>query len=94
MSQDKLRAHVIIEGRVQGVFFRASTRDKARKLGVKGWVRNLPNGDVEALFEGDKAAVTQMLGWCYKGSPYAAVHKVNLSYEPFVGDLEGFQVAY
>ena len=63
MSQDKLRAHVTIEGRVQGVFFRASTRDEARKLGFNGWVRNLPNGDVEALFEGDKAAVTK----CWPG---------------------------
>ncbi len=94
MSQDKLRAHVTIEGRVQGVFFRASTRDEARKLGLNGWVRNLPNGDVEALFEGDKAAVTQMLAWCYNGPPYAVVHKVNLSYEPFVGDQDGFRVVY
>jgi acylphosphatase len=94
MSQDKLRARVIIAGRVQGVFFRASTRDEARKLGINGWVRNLPNGDVEGLFEGDKSTVTQMLAWCYKGSPYAVVHKVNVSYEPFVGDQEGFYVAY
>lgn len=93
MSQDKLRAHVVIEGRVQGVFFRASTRDEARKLSINGWVRNLPNGDVEALFEGDKAAVSRMLAWCYKGSPYAAVHKVNVSYEAYVGDQEGFFVA-
>jgi len=94
MSQDKLRARVTIEGRVQGVFFRASTREEARKLGVNGWVRNLPNGDVEALFEGDKAVVTQMLAWCYKGPPYAVVHKVNVSYEPFVGDQDGFRVGY
>lgn len=92
MSQDKLRAHVTIEGRVQGVFFRASTRDEARKQGVNGWVRNLANGDVEALFEGDKSSVTQMLAWCYKGSPYAVVHKVNVAYEPFVGDQDGFRV--
>lgn len=94
MNQDKLRARVRIEGRVQGVFFRASTRDEARKLGVNGWVRNLPNGDVEALFEGDKAAVTQILAWCYKGSPYAVVHKVTVTYEAFAGDQEGFRVAY
>jgi acylphosphatase len=94
MSQDKLRARVIIEGRVQGVFFRASTRDEARKLGISGWVRNLPNGDVEGLFEGDKSNVTQMLAWCYKGPPYAVVHKVNVSYEPFVGDQTGFHVVY
>lgn len=94
MSQDKLRARAIIEGRVQGVFYRASTRDQARRLGVNGWVRNLPNGDVEALFEGEKGAVTQMLAWCYQGPPYAAVHKVNVSYEPFLGDQEGFRVVY
>ena len=94
MSQDKLRARVIIEGKVQGVFFRASTRDEARKLGISGWVRNLPNGDVEGLFEGDKSTVTRMLAWCYKGPPYAVVHKVNVSYEPFVGDQVGFQVVY
>jgi acylphosphatase len=94
MSQDKLRARVIIEGRVQGVFFRASTRDEARKLGISGWVRNLPNGDVEGLFEGDKSTVTRMLAWCYKGPPYAVVHKVNVSYEPFVGDQVVFQVVY
>jgi acylphosphatase len=94
MSQDKLRARVIIEGRVQGVFFRASTRDEARKLEISGWVRNLPNGDVEGLFEGDKSTVTRMLAWCYKGPPYAVVHKVNVSYEPFVGDQVGFQVVY
>jgi acylphosphatase len=94
MSQNKLRARVIIAGRVQGVFFRASTRDEANKLGLNGWVRNLPNGDVEALFEGDKPTVNKMLSWCYKGSPYAVVHKVNVSYEPYVGDLVGFRVAY
>jgi acylphosphatase len=94
MSQDKLRAHVVIEGRVQGVFFRASTRDEARKLGINGWVRNLPNGDVEALFEGDKSNVTRMLAWCYKGPPYAVVYKVNVSYETYVGDQEGFLVVH
>jgi acylphosphatase len=94
MNQDNLRAHVTIEGRVQGVFYRASTRDQARRLGISGWVRNLPNGDVEALFEGEKGAVTAMLAWCYQGPPYAAVHKVNVAYEPFLGDQEGFRVVY
>jgi acylphosphatase len=94
MNQDKLRARVTIEGRVQGVFFRASTRDEARKLGVNGWVRNLPTGDVEALFEGDKSNVTRMLAWCYKGPPYAVVYKVNVSYETYVGDQEGFLVVH
>ncbi|HAY22336.1 acylphosphatase [Desulfobacca acetoxidans] len=94
MTQNMLRARAVIEGRVQGVFFRASTRDEARKLGIQGWVRNLPNGSVEALFEGDRAAVSQILAWCYQGPPYAAVHKVHVSYEPYLGDQEGFRVAY
>jgi len=94
MNEEKRRAHVIISGRVQGVFFRASTRDEARRLGLNGWVRNLPNGDVEALFEGDRQAVAQMLLWCHQGPPYAAVHKVDVQYEPFIGDQQGFRVVY
>ncbi len=94
MSDDKRRVRVVISGRVQGVFFRASTRDEARRLGINGWVRNLPNGDVEALFEGDKTAVAQMLLWCHKGPPYAVVHRVDAAYEPFLGDQQGFRVVY
>lgn len=94
MNDDKSRVHVIISGRVQGVFFRASARDEARRLGVNGWVRNLPNGDVEALLEGEKKAVAQMLLWCHKGPPYAIVDKVDASYEPFIGDQQGFRVVY
>ena len=66
---DKARVHVVIEGRVQGVFFRASTRDEARARGLTGWARNLPDGRVEALFEGDKRVVENMLAWCRKGPP-------------------------
>jgi acylphosphatase len=94
MSEEKRRAQVIISGRVQGVFFRASTRDQALRLGLNGWVRNLPNGDVEALFEGDSKAVAQMLLWCHQGPPYAAVQKVDVRYEPFIGDQQGFRVVY
>ena len=60
---DTRRVHVIIEGRVQGVFFRAYTRDEAAKLGLSGWVRNRPDGSVEALIEGEKTAVEKMLQW-------------------------------
>ena len=70
---DQARVHVVIEGRVQGVFFRASTRDEARARGLGGWVRNLPDGRVEALFEGDQRVVENMLAWCHKGPPYAYV---------------------
>ncbi len=88
------RARVVIEGRVQGVFFRASTRDEARALGLRGWVRNLPDGRVEALFEGEQPAVEQMVGWCHKGPPYAYVHRVQVDWQPYQGDQPDFRVAY
>ncbi len=78
------RLHVVIEGRVQGVFFRASTRDEARARGLAGWARNLPDGRVEALFEGDKRVVENMLAWCHKGPPYAYV-------EPGGGGVAGLR---
>ncbi|NOZ59153.1 MAG: acylphosphatase, partial [Euryarchaeota archaeon] len=65
--------HVFISGRVQGVFYREYTRRKAQELGVKGWVRNLPDGRVEAVFEGEDRAVDEMVRWCWEGSPYASV---------------------
>jgi len=91
---DKVRAHVLIEGRVQGVFFRASTRDEARARGLAGWVRNRPDGRVEAVFEGDKAVVENMLAWCQKGPPYAYVDQVEIAYQPYQGDLLDFRVVY
>lgn len=63
------RAHVLISGLVQGVFFRYHTKEKARYLGIYGWVRNLPDGRVEAVFEGEKEKIDQMIKWCFKGSP-------------------------
>jgi len=88
------RARVVIEGRVQGVFFRAATRDEARARGLQGWVRNLPDGRVEALFEGELAAVEQMVAWCHKGPPYAYVHQVQVDWQPYQGDQLDFRVAY
>jgi acylphosphatase len=91
---DKVRLHVLIEGRVQGVFFRASTRDEARALGLTGWTRNLPDGRVEALFEGDKRLVDNMLAWCRKGPPYAYVDRVEEEWQPYQGDLTDFRIVY
>ena len=88
------RVHVVIEGRVQGVFFRASTRDEARARGLKGWVRNLPDGRVEALFEGDRQIVESMVAWCRKGPPYADVDNVEINWETYRGDLADFRVVY
>jgi acylphosphatase len=94
MMAEKARAQVLISGRVQGVFFRAHTRDEARARGLKGWVRNLPDGRVAALFEGDKAVIDTMLTWCHQGPPYAHVDEVQVNWQPYVGDQEDFRVVY
>jgi acylphosphatase len=88
------RVHVLIEGRVQGVFFRASTRDEARARGLTGWVRNRPDGRVEAVFEGDKRLVEKMLAWCRKGSPYAYVDHLEVEWRPALEDMTDFRVVY
>jgi acylphosphatase len=91
---DAKRLHVIVEGRVQGVFFRAYTRDEAVRLGLSGWVRNRPNGSVEALVEGEKGAVEKMVQWFYLGSPNSVVEKVHLTEESPVGDSGTFEIHY
>lgn len=72
---------VIIEGRVQGVGFRYATCARAEQLGLCGWVRNLPDGRVEALFEGDQGALETMLDWCHKGPALARVRKVETRWQ-------------
>jgi acylphosphatase len=89
-----LRAQVIIHGIVQGVFFRASTRDEAIRIGVGGWVRNLPDATVEALFEGEKKKVEEILGWCHKGPPGARVSKVDILWQPYKGEYQHFDIRY
>lgn len=88
------RIHVIIEGRVQGVYFRAFTRDEAIRLGLSGWVRNRSNGSVEALVEGEKSGVEKMEQWFHQGSPNSIVEKVNLTEESPVGDSSTFEIHY
>mgnify|MGYP000433295461 CR=1 FL=1 len=90
----KVRAHVYISGRVQGVFFRAWTEDEAIKRDLTGWVRNLADGRVEAVFEGDKEAVEDMVKQCWKGPPGARVKNVEVYWEPYTGEFNGFKVIY
>lgn len=78
-------AHVLISGKVQGVGYRASTSDAALLLNIKGWARNLRNGKVEAVFEGSKANVMEMIRWCHQGPPTANVKKVKVSYQEAQG---------
>ncbi len=91
-SQDKERAHVRISGQVQGVFFRDSTRQKAEELNLAGWVKNLPDGRVEAVFEGPPDEVKKMLRWCEEGPQQATVENVDTDIEDPGGDLSGFEV--
>ena len=75
------RVHVFITGRVQGVYFRDFTKREAEKLHINGWVRNLNDGRVEAVFEGPKENLSKMIDWCHKGSPNSRVDKVALLWE-------------
>jgi len=84
-------AHVFVKGMVQGVFYRSWTEQTARQLGLKGWVRNLHDGRVEALFEGEESKVEKMVGLCRKGPPHAKVENVEVRKEPCSG-FEWFEV--
>lgn len=88
---DRTHAHVFVSGRVQGVFYRANTRDTASDTGVDGWVKNRSDGRVEAVFEGSTDAVESMVEWCHEGSPRAAVEDVDIEYGDPQG-IEGFEI--
>jgi acylphosphatase len=88
------QAHVIISGCVQGVFFRAETQRTAQQLGVTGWVRNLRDGTVEALFEGPSQAVQQAIDWCWQGSPMSKVRDVKIQMDEYKGSYEAFSIRY
>ena len=91
---ENVRAHVIIEGRVQGVFFRAYTEEEALRRKVTGWVKNRYDGGVEAVFEGEKELVRAMVDWCHTGSPSAQVEKVGVKWEKYTGEFKSFSVTY
>jgi len=88
----KVRVHVFVHGQVQGVFFRSRTRMVARDKQVSGWVKNLSDGRVEAVFEGEKVAVEEMIDFCRKGPPLAKVMRVEVFWEDFIGSLRGFHI--
>lgn len=90
----KARAHMFISGRVQGVFFRLQAKHIADRHDVKGWVRNLPDGKVEAMFEGEKEAVEALIEFCRHGPSGARVTNVNLRWESYTGDFYKFRIKY
>ncbi len=91
---DNIRVHLKIEGRVQGVFFRDSTRRQARALGVTGWVRNVPDGTVEAVAEGPEDRVRQFAAWCRRGPSAARVDRVEETPEAWQGEFDAFDVTF
>ena len=90
----KSNVHVIISGMVQGVWFRASTKNKAEQLGLKGWVKNTYDGNVEAVFEGEEKHVDDMINWCYHGPPSAEVRNVEVKKLPVSNSFDDFSIKY
>jgi acylphosphatase len=91
---EKVKAHAVITGIVQGVFFRMETQRAAQRHGVSGWVRNKHDGSVEAVFEGGKDKVEAVLAWCRRGPRRAVVNNVNVQWQEYTGEYSGFQVTY
>ncbi|MFW6041127.1 MAG: acylphosphatase [Thermoplasmatota archaeon] len=87
-----IRKHVFFEGKVQGVFFRANTRDKAQQEGVTGWVKNLKDGRVEAVLEGPEDKVEKVIEWCKHNQPYASVENVEVKEEKPTSKFDQFFV--
>ncbi|MBN1474695.1 MAG: acylphosphatase [Syntrophaceae bacterium] len=88
------RLHVYISGRVQGVFFRAETQRAATGINLTGWVRNVPDGRVEAVFEGEDTNVDKMLAWCHHGPPAARVQEVIVNEKAYTGEFNKFSINY
>jgi acylphosphatase len=90
----KARAKINFKGMVQGVYFRANTKKAARRLGVSGWVRNLEDGSVGAIFEGEKESIEQLIEWCKTEQPFAQVTLTDVEWERFRGEFREFVVKY
>ena len=88
----KTRAHVFVSGKVQGVFFRSGVRSKANILRLTGWVRNIPDGRLEAVFEGEKEDVEEMVKFCREGPHGSFVENLNVKFEPASGKFASFEI--
>ena len=91
---ERRRARIVVTGIVQGVAYRQSTVLEAERLGLAGWVRNLPDGRVEALAEGPRERVESLVAWCWRGPPAARVSDVAVRWEEPAGPLAGFSVVH
>ncbi len=93
-ASEKTRKHVFVSGRVQGVWFRESTKKKADKLGVFGWAKNLSDGRVEAIFEGEGDRVEDLVKWTKHGPIWAKVENTEIKEETYIGEFSDFSVRY
>ena len=91
-TEEKTRAHVFIRGKVQGVYFRQKTKQVATEHRVTGWVCNLPDGRVEAVFEGDKTDVNDVIEWCHVGPANSRVDDVDARFEKYSGEFSSFTI--
>jgi len=89
---EKTRAQILVSGLVQRVFFRAYTQQKARDLGLTGWVKNLPDGRVEAVFEGNRENIIKMVEWAKKGPPSAQVDVCEVNWQEYKGEFDNFNI--
>ncbi len=91
---ENARVHLIISGRVQGVFFRVETQKAATAIGVFGWVRNKMDRTVEAVVEGEKNKVISLVEWCKKGAPLSHVENVDATWQDYTGEFNNFDIRY
>jgi len=91
-AEDMVRVRLRIEGMVQGVFFRASAQEEAGRLGLKGWVRNCPDGSVEVVAEGERKKIDDLVGWCHHGPPGASVNNVQLQWQEYQSEFRDFRI--
>jgi len=91
---EKVRAHIFASGKVQGVFFRENTVKKAQQLGITGWVKNLADGRLEAVFEGEKDKVEKIVNWAKKGPFLAKVYNLEVEWQEYKGEFNNFEKKY
>jgi len=93
-EKEKMRVHIFVSGRVQGIFFRENTKKKAEKLAISGWVKNLRDGRLEAIFEGDRENIEKMVNWAKKGPIWAKIDDFSLVWEDYLGQFKDFEIRY
>jgi acylphosphatase len=91
---ERVRAHIFVSGLVQGVFFRSHTQSRARILKITGWVKNLPDGRVEAVFEGEKEKVEKLIEWAKRGPIFARINGIDIKWQDYKGEFNNFEIKY